>query len=138
MTATLNAIFNASPHLQELAEKVYGTTELEASSLPAMGDAVAGAIATLQAEPLEDEAAIMTALRLAKQRASLAIALADRLGQSSVDQTTQALSDFADAAIEQAVRASFVLEGRGIAGSARLTKWKAIAFSAWVNWAVVS
>jgi glutamate-ammonia-ligase adenylyltransferase len=113
MTNSLATIFDASPHLHELAEKVHGSTALEASSLPAMGDAVAEAIVTLQAAPLDDEAAIMTALRLAKQRASLAIAIADRLGQSTVDQTTQALSDFADAAIEQAVRASFVLEGRG-------------------------
>lgn len=113
MTASLDTILNAAPHLHELAEKVHGTTALEASSLPTMDHAVADAIATLQAAPLDDEAAIMTALRLAKQRAALAIALADRLGHSSVDQTTQALSDFADAAIEQAVRASFVLEGRG-------------------------
>lgn len=113
MSASLADIFDAAPHLRELAEKVHGTVEIDPSTLPAMPDAVTEAIETLKAAPFDDEAAVMTALRVAKQHALLAIALADRLGRSSVDQTTQALSDFADAAIEHAVRASFVLEGRG-------------------------
>lgn len=113
MSATLPAILEAAPHLHDLAEKVHGTVEIDPSALPAMPDAVAQAIETLKAAPLDDEAVVMTALRVAKHHASLAVALADRLGQSSVDETTQALSDFADAAIEYAVRASFVLEGRG-------------------------
>jgi len=113
MSASLADIFDAAPHLHDLAEKVHGTVEIDPSALPAMPEAVVAAIELLKAAPLDDEAAIMTALRVAKQHASLAIALADRLGQSSVDETTQALSDFADAAIEHAVRASFVLEGRG-------------------------
>ncbi len=113
MSATLDAILDAAPHLHDLTMKVHGTVEIDPSALSAMPDAVAEAIQTLKASPLDDEAAVMTALRVAKQNASLAIALADRLGQSTVDETTQALSDFADAAIEHAVRASFVLEGRG-------------------------
>ncbi|MEQ8656159.1 MAG: bifunctional [glutamine synthetase] adenylyltransferase/[glutamine synthetase]-adenylyl-L-tyrosine phosphorylase [Hyphomicrobiales bacterium] len=113
MSTNLAAILEAAPHLNDLTVKVHGTIEISSSDLPAMPDAVAEAIETLRAAPLDDETAVMTALRVAKQNASLAIALADRLGQSTVDETTQALSDFADAAIEHAVRASFVLEGRG-------------------------
>jgi glutamine synthetase adenylyltransferase len=133
VTTSLATIFDASPHLHELAEKVHGTTELEASALPAMGDAVAEAIATLQAAPLDDEAAIMTALRLAKQRASLAIALADRLGQSTVDQTTQALSALpTPPSNRRCVRPSCWRAGV-IVGLARPRSWKAIVCSAWAS-----
>jgi glutamate-ammonia-ligase adenylyltransferase len=113
MSATLRTILDAAPHLHELTEKVHGSVDLDPSALPAMPKALSAAIRDLQEAPLDDEAAIMAALRVAKQRASLAIALADRLGHSTVDDTTRALSDFADVAIEQAVRAAFVLEGRG-------------------------
>ncbi|MEO0382444.1 MAG: bifunctional [glutamine synthetase] adenylyltransferase/[glutamine synthetase]-adenylyl-L-tyrosine phosphorylase [Pseudomonadota bacterium] len=113
MSASLAEILAAAPHLHDLADKVHGSVDVSPSALPAMPAAVTEAIETLKAAPLDDEAAVMTALRVAKHHTSLAIALADRLGQSTVDETTQALSDFADAAIEHAVRASFVLEGRG-------------------------
>jgi glutamate-ammonia-ligase adenylyltransferase len=111
--ARLAAILEAAPHLHDLAEKVHGTTDLDPADLPPMPQVVEQAIDELRGAPLDDEQAVMTALRTAKQKASLAIALADRLGLGDVDATTQTLSAFADAAIEQAVRSSFMLEGRG-------------------------
>ena len=111
--ARLAAILEAAPHLHDLAEKVHGATDLNPADLPPMQQVVEQAIDELRAAPLDDEQAVMTALRTAKQKASLAIALADRLGLGDVDATTQTLSAFADAAIEQAVRSSFMLEGRG-------------------------
>ena len=113
MSARLETIFAASPHLSDLAEKVHGSGEPAEIVVGDPHTEVDAAVETLRRAPLDDEQAIMAALRIAKQRATLAIALADRAGQSSVDDTTRALSAFADAAIERAVRASFVLEGRG-------------------------
>jgi glutamate-ammonia-ligase adenylyltransferase len=53
---------------------------------------------------LEDEATAMAALRQAKRRAALAIALADIAGDWSLEQVTGALSLFADAAVKGALR----------------------------------
>lgn len=108
----LGRILSAAPHLAELAIKVHGSDDPAQVPLEDPAEVVETAIAKLQATDMSDEATIMAALRQAKQRTSLAIALADRMGQSGVSQTTQLLSLFADAATECAVQASFVLEGQ--------------------------
>lgn len=108
----LGRILSAAPHLADLAVKIHGSDDPAQVPLDDPAEVVETAIATLQSTDLSDEATIMAALRQAKQRTSLAIALADRMGQSGVSQTTQLLSLFADSATEHAVRASFVLEGQ--------------------------
>lgn len=108
----LGRILNAAPHLAELAVKVHGSDDPQHVPLDDPAEVVETAITKLQATEMSDEATVMAALRNAKHHTSLAIALADRMGQSGVSQTTQLLSLFADAATEYAVRASFVLEGQ--------------------------
>ncbi len=51
-----------------------------------------------------DRTAAMAELRAAKRRAALAIALADIAGTYALDRVTQALTDFADAAVQGALR----------------------------------
>ncbi len=51
----------------------------------------------------EDPAECMAALRKARRRVALAVALADITGSWSLEQVTDALSDFADAAVEAAL-----------------------------------
>lgn len=110
--ARLGRILAAAPHLAELAVKVHGSDDPAQVPLEDPAEVVETAIAALRDCQMSDESAVMSALRQAKHRTSLAIALADRMGQSGVSQTTQLLSLFADAAAEYAVRASFVLEGQ--------------------------
>ena len=112
MTDRLTAILDAAPHLHDLASKLHGEEHM-ATLTPADPDEVlAACLQSFDALDLSNEAAVMSGLRAAKQTTSLAIALADRLGGSSVNKTTECLSRFADAAIETAVRAAFVLESR--------------------------
>ena len=66
-------------------------------------------LASLNAEALavaglDDEISVMRALRIAKRRAALAIALADISGQFEVMAVTQALTRFADACVGGALR----------------------------------
>lgn len=113
MTDRLAAILAASPHLRDLALKVHGSDAAGDVPMDDAGAVLDAALASLADADLGDEAGVMAALRRAKQATSLAIALADRTGRSDVDRTTGLLSRFADAAIETAVRAAFVLESRG-------------------------
>lgn len=108
----LGRILHAAPHLAELAMKVHGSDEPAHVPVEDPAIAVEEAVAALESVDLSSEPAVMAALRQAKQQTSLAIALADRMGQSGVSQTTQLLSVFADRAADFAVRASFVLEGQ--------------------------
>ncbi|MFK7791766.1 MAG: bifunctional [glutamine synthetase] adenylyltransferase/[glutamine synthetase]-adenylyl-L-tyrosine phosphorylase [Devosiaceae bacterium] len=111
MSATLPEIFAASEHLSDLARKLHG--DLDAVPTLKVADALNRASVSFSEVVLDEETAVMAALRQAKQQVSLAIAIADRTGLSTLDETTKALSDFADMAISLAVRASFVLEGWG-------------------------
>ncbi len=60
--------------------------------------------AALDAADLKNEAEIMRALREAKRRAALVIALADLAGTFSLDDVTKALTRLADAALKGALR----------------------------------
>ena len=109
----LAAILDASPHLRELVRRVMGEVTPDDLVLEDPDTVLASVIADLDGDPGDDEAAIMARLRKAKDRACLAIALADRAGRAGVDATTGRLTRLADAAIGHAVRAAFALEGRG-------------------------
>ncbi len=111
MTDRLAAILDASPHLAETYAKDYGSLDTGLFDADANGR-IDAAIASLRDGILDDEAKAMTTLRCAKRKAGLAIALRDRLDGAMVDETTGDLSRFADTAIDYAVRAAFVLEGR--------------------------
>lgn len=117
--ARLEAVLDASPHLQAFASAAF--PDADAGRLLAAAQTVDReidqTIEALSAAPLDDEAAVMQALRQARQRVALLIALADRVLGASVDQTTARLSRFADAACDAAVCAAFALEGKG-------GKWK--------------
>src|SRR5882672_9275178 len=74
-----------------------------------------------QAGPIEgDGKRLMQALRVARRRAALTIALADITGQWSLEQVTGALSAFADACIGAAV--SHLLRRAGEAGDLNLPR----------------
>ena len=74
-----------------------------------------------QAGPIEgDGKRLMQALRVARRRAALTIALADIAGQWSLEQVTGALSAFADACIGAAV--SHLLRRAGEAGDLNLPR----------------
>ncbi len=111
MSASLANTFQASEHLADLAQKVHGG--LEGITPVPVDEALNGARARFAQCALDDEATVMQELRQAKARVSLAIALADRAGNASLEDTVEALSSFADGAIELAVRAAFAIEGRG-------------------------
>ncbi|PLX39084.1 MAG: bifunctional [glutamate--ammonia ligase]-adenylyl-L-tyrosine phosphorylase/[glutamate--ammonia-ligase] adenylyltransferase [Hyphomicrobiales bacterium] len=57
--------------------------------------------------PVDDEATLMTQVRVVKNKAALTIALADIGGVWGVDEVTRALSDIADATLGAAVRFLF-------------------------------
>ena len=59
---------------------------------------------TTAAAQSEDEATIMARLRRLRQRVALLVALADIAELWTVEQVTQALSDFAEAALEASIR----------------------------------
>ncbi|MEM6711310.1 MAG: bifunctional [glutamine synthetase] adenylyltransferase/[glutamine synthetase]-adenylyl-L-tyrosine phosphorylase [Pseudomonadota bacterium] len=112
-TASLSAILGASPHLSDLAIKVQGTTDAASVVPEPVADAMAAAKTEFANVDLCDETGQMAALRKAKQRVLLAIALSDLLGHADLDATVEALSDFADLATDQAVRVAIALEGSG-------------------------
>ncbi|MEM6382483.1 MAG: bifunctional [glutamine synthetase] adenylyltransferase/[glutamine synthetase]-adenylyl-L-tyrosine phosphorylase [Pseudomonadota bacterium] len=117
MSERIAQILAVSPHLTDFARLVHGN--VAANDLPLLNaDAeLQQATASLNEQWSRDadidEADCMRALRLARRRAALAIALSDRAGGASVDETVARLSRFADAAISSALGAAFQLEGRG-------------------------
>jgi len=102
--ALLDALFAHSAHLTDLAiarpaalrRLVHGGAEAALNA--ALDDARAAA------SPDADTAAVMTALRRAKQEAALVVALSDIGGHWSLDAITAALSRFAETALRAAVR----------------------------------
>ncbi|HVY98982.1 MAG TPA: bifunctional [glutamine synthetase] adenylyltransferase/[glutamine synthetase]-adenylyl-L-tyrosine phosphorylase [Dongiaceae bacterium] len=114
---TVLAEVMADPAGNRLLESVFGNSPFLARSLmrePEFGRLLAASdpeslFSTLIAElhpkaliPL-DEAAFMQALRVARRRAALVIALADIAGLWPLEQSTGALSRFADAAVQATV-----------------------------------
>jgi len=103
---TPDAVFVAgvagcSPYLARLMERDgdYAHRALSADPASLLHEAIADVRA---AGAMEGRAAVMTALRRAKDRSALLIALADLRGVWSLDQVTAALSDFAGASIAAA------------------------------------
>ena len=99
----IEAVFAASPYLRGLIER---DPEF---ALKCLQDPVEDVFAHLldntrsAAAAAETEAHLMTELRRAKAKSAIIIALADLSGQWPLDKTTDALTQFADAALSSAV-----------------------------------
>jgi glutamate-ammonia-ligase adenylyltransferase len=104
--AILAGAFGNSPFLGRLALREHAILKplLEHGSDAIVADAMALA---LEAANAETQADAMANLRIAKRRAAFAIALADIAGVWPLEKVTQALTEFADAAVKGALR--FVL-----------------------------
>src|SRR5690348_11987595 len=101
--ALLEGAFGNSPYLARLAERDPGLPgEYFAGGAAAMAEAASNM--ALAVGRLDGEAQAMAALRQAKRRAALAIALADISGAWDVAAVTGALSRFADAAVKGSLR----------------------------------
>src|SRR5580704_4809495 len=98
--ALLCGAFGNSPFLAHLATRETETLEDYFASGP---EAILREAKALALMPFCDEAQAMAALRRAKRKAALAIALADLAGWS-LDQVTAALTAFADACVQGALR----------------------------------
>ncbi len=96
--ALLNAVFGNSPFLSQLMESEPGIVEAFLAQDPSavLADLVAG-LAVHGADG--DPARVMRALRQARRRVALLVALADICGQWSLEQVTEALAGFADACL---------------------------------------
>lgn len=110
----LDALFGNSPHLTELAIRHFDLVRMCWDEGP--GTAFESALAPLRAADCADLDidGVMRLLRTAKQRASLAIALADVAGVWPLERITLALSQTADLCLSLSVR--FLLlqaDGRG-------------------------
>jgi [glutamine synthetase] adenylyltransferase / [glutamine synthetase]-adenylyl-L-tyrosine phosphorylase len=115
--AVFAAVFGNSPYLS----RVMVEDPAFALDLLATGPEIAHRVLTdLRAGMTADtdEGTLMTALRRAKRRAALAIALADIAGLWPVEQITGSLSDLADTAVALTVR--HLLRRAAAAGSIRL------------------
>lgn len=114
----LAPVFGSSPHLAALGLREPRTLHRFFAEGPevALAQAMA-AIPTGEALARATRSELAEALRTAKRRAALVIALADLFELWSLERVTAALSDFADAAVEAA--AGFLLleaAGRGLIG----------------------
>jgi glutamate-ammonia-ligase adenylyltransferase len=96
----LGAVLSQAPFLRDLA--VLDPLRL-AAILAAEPEARVAGLVAAAGERQADEAALMRHLRRLKQDIALTVGLADLGGAWDVDRVTQALSDFADAAISAAV-----------------------------------
>lgn len=108
--AFLDAVFAAAPYLGRLAARRSETLRRLAETSPEA--VIAETISQARvAGRLDDEAAVMAALRQAKADLHLAAALADLAGAVSLEETVIAISDFADAAVQASLEASARLAG---------------------------
>ncbi|SNY92828.1 glutamate-ammonia-ligase adenylyltransferase [Cohaesibacter sp. ES.047] len=98
----LAAVFETSDYLKDLILKDLASLCVILSEDP--GEHLSMLCTRAISEAQENEAAAMRHLRLVKQDAALTIALADLTGQWSVKQTTNALTDIADATLRGALR----------------------------------
>ena len=101
----MDGIFGCSPFLGELFVQNPADVMDFAQSGPeaCIGDLIPTVLTAETGAP--DISALMVALRRVKARAALLIALADISTLWSVDRVTAALSDFADACVQRALRA---------------------------------
>lgn len=111
------AIAGASPFLRQLMlrDPAYAGRVFSEDPQPLLAELLAslnGFTADLS------QAAIMRALRQAKKRASLLIAVADLSGRWTVEQVTAALTDFADATLQTAI--SWLLADAARSGKVKL------------------
>ena len=100
-SAVLDAVFAHSPYLTEslLKESAFLRTIAEHG----IDAAVAGAMADAgRQDPLETTPALMHAMRIAKRRVSLGVALADIAEAWSLERITGTLSDLAAATLDRA------------------------------------
>ena len=109
-SAVLAAVRKGSPFLRELADadeaRLRGFAESAPEvSLAALISAQRGLHKRLAEEELDREG-LVAELRRNRGAHALLVALADLAGVWSVEEVTQALSDFADASVETAVRAA--------------------------------
>ena len=98
----LAALFGNSPFLTGVAAREWEfLTGLVESGADAAFDAVMGSVAT----PLEDRTAaqLMRRLRVARRRVALAVAVADVAGAWDLERQMQALTGFAEAALDAAL-----------------------------------
>lgn len=112
--AFLDAVFAAAPYLGRLAAQRAATLQRLATTPPEEVIAQTCAAAR-QAGLLDEEAAVMAALRRAKADLHLTVALADLAGAFSLEQTVEAISDFADAAVQASLEAAARLSGVEVA-----------------------
>ena len=111
------AIAGASPFLRQLMLREPDYAARVYSAEP--DDLLAELLLSLKGLSLDlPQAEIMRALRQAKKRASLLIAVADLSGHWSVEQVTAALTDFADAALQTAI--SWLLADAARSGKVKL------------------
>ena len=98
----LDAIAGASPYLRHVIERDVAFAGRVFREQPAtlLAEVIRDLSAAAQGA---DQAAVMAALRHAKSRAALVIAVADLSGQWALDGVTMALTRFADAALQCAV-----------------------------------
>ena len=99
--ALLAAVFGNSPFLSRTLVREFGFLP-ELFTRPA-GQSLDDLLAATEA-CWRDGAECMLALRVLRRRLALLVALADLAGHWSVDEVTQALSRFADATVQAAVR----------------------------------
>ncbi len=102
LKAFLEGVFSNSSYLTDLAARDTGRLARILVSDPAA--LVDGLVAEVEASRLDDEAALMTKLRLAKQEVALAAALADLGGVWGTMEVTGALTRIGDATLQAAVR----------------------------------
>ena len=102
--ALLDGVAGCSPYLRRLMQ---GAPDLLLSVLDkAPEESLKSAIDLALLVSEEDATDTMAQLRRAKAQAALTIALADIAGVWTIEEATQALSDFADAAVEGALNAA--------------------------------
>ena len=106
--ALLSSLFGNSPYLGQclLVEPAFFHTVLEAGPAEATATVIKGlsGLARESGEDAADTDSVARALRVARRRVALAVAVGDIAAGWSVEQVTAALSDFADAAIRGATR----------------------------------
>ncbi len=98
----LRAVFGNSPYLARIALR---EAEFLDRALHCSPEAVLAQIETSLSSvpPLQDPAEVMSALRVAKRRAALTIAIADISGKWGIDEVTAALTKFADGCVRAAL-----------------------------------
>ncbi|MDX2074558.1 MAG: bifunctional [glutamine synthetase] adenylyltransferase/[glutamine synthetase]-adenylyl-L-tyrosine phosphorylase [Alphaproteobacteria bacterium] len=101
MYSSMNALLAHSPYLTQLATR-YPDLMTRASGASA-GELVRGECFALPEEPAT-QPELMKALREAKNKLALLVALADIRGEWSLEQVTGALSDFADMTLSHSLR----------------------------------